>query len=98
MSGLKELRYKESDRIKSIVSNLKKIGFKTYNKDDTIIIQNASVNLIKNKKINSYNDHRIAMSFKILNLILNNKIQINDESCISISYPEFNNHLDKLCK
>ena len=98
MSGLEELRYKESDRIKSIVSNLKKIGFKIYNKDDTIIIQNTSVNLIKNKKINSYNDHRIAMSFKILNLILKNKIQINDESCISISYPEFNNHLDKLCK
>ena len=96
MNGLEELRYKESDRIKSIVTNLNKIGFNIINKKNAIIIKYTSLKLSNIKKVNSFNDHRIAMSFKILNLLYNNKIQINNEKCISISYPEFNKHLSSL--
>ena len=98
MSGLKELRYKESDRIRSIVVNLKKIGFNIKSFDETITIKQKLVRINTVKKINAYDDHRIAMSFKILSLLYKNKIQINDENCISISYPSFNEHLDKLLK
>jgi len=98
MKGLGELRHKESDRINSIVSNLKKLNFDIDTNNDNITIKNKDVK-IKNKKIvKTFNDHRIAMSFLILNIIYENKILIDNAECISISYPHFNAHLNKLLK
>ncbi len=97
MRGLSELRHKESDRIKSIVTNLSKVGFKVVsNKDDISIKGSNKIQIDNRKKIKTYGDHRIAMSFVILGLLYKNKLIIDDESCISISYPDFKNHLKKL--
>ena len=97
MKGLSELRHKESDRIKSIITNLSKIGFKVISKKDDISIKGSSeIKIVNQKKIKSYGDHRIAMSFVILSLLYKNKLIIDDESCISISYPDFKKHLKKL--
>ena len=97
MKGLSELRHKESDRIKSITTNLSKIGFKVISKKDEISIKGSrAIQVISQKKIKTYGDHRIAMSFVILSLLYKNKLIIDDESCISISYPEFKKHLKKL--
>jgi len=97
MKGLSELRHKESDRIKSITKNLSKIGFKVISKKDDISIKGSNeLQVIDQKKIKTYGDHRIAMSFTILSLLYKNKLIIDDESCISISYPDFKKHLKKL--
>ncbi len=97
MKGLSELRHKESDRIKSITTNLSKIGFKVISKNDDISIKGSNeLQVINRKKIKTYGDHRIAMSFAILSLLYKNKLIIDDESCISISYPDFKKHLKKL--
>ena len=97
MRGLSELRHKESDRIKSIVNNLTKIGFKVSSKKDDIIIKGTKkINLKNIVKIKTYGDHRIAMSFSILSLLYENKLIIDNESCISISYPDFKKHLETL--
>ena len=97
MKGLSELRHKESDRIKSIITNLSKIGFKVASKKDDISIMGSSeIKIVNQKKIKTYGDHRIAMSFVILSLLCKNKLIIDDESCISISYPDFKKHLKKL--
>ena len=97
MKGLSELRHKESDRIKSITKNLSKIGFKVISKKDDISIKGSNeLQVIDQKKIKTYGDHRIAMSFAILSLLYKNKLIIDDESCISISYPDFKKHLKKL--
>ena len=97
MRGLSELRHKESDRIKSITTNLSKIGFNVTSKEDDISIKGSKeMPLDKQKKIKTYGDHRIAMSFSILSLLYKNKLIIDDESCISISYPDFKKHLEKL--
>ena len=97
MKGLSELRHKESDRIKSITTNLSKIGFKVISKKDDISIKGSNkLQVINQKKIKTYGDHRIAMSFAILSLLYKNKLIIDDESCISISYPDFKKHLKKL--
>ena len=97
MKGLSELRHKESDRIKSIITNLSKIGFKVASKkDDISIIGSSEIKIVNQKKIKTYGDHRIAMSFVILSLLYKNKLIIDDESCISISYPDFKKHLKKL--
>ena len=97
MRGLSELRHKESDRIKSITTNLAKVGFRVVSKNDNISIKGSSkMQIAKQKKIKSYGDHRIAMSFVILSLLYKSKLIIDDESCISISYPDFKKHLKKL--
>ena len=97
MKGLSELRHKESDRIKSITTNLSKVGFKVVSKKDDISIKGSNKMQITNKKkIKTYGDHRIAMSFVILSLLYKDKLIIDDESCISISYPNFMKHLKKL--
>ncbi len=96
MKGLAELRHKESDRIKSIVINLKKLNINVTQVKDNIEIYGKKIDLKKNKTIKTFGDHRIAMSFSILNLICDNMLLIDDVNCISISYPKFKNHLDKL--
>ncbi len=97
MEGLSELRHKESDRIKSITTNLSKIGFKVITKHDDIHIEGSKkIKIINRKKIKTYGDHRIAMSFSILNLLYEDKLIIDNESCISISYPDFKKHLETL--
>ncbi len=99
MQGLSELRHKESDRIKSITKNLSKIGFKVTSKYDDIYIEGTEdIKLNSKKIIKTYGDHRIAMSFTILSLLYENKIIIDNESCISISYPSFKKHLNRLSK
>ena len=98
MKGLAELRVKESDRLNGIYTNLKNCGVNTKIKDDDLYIEGSSNMLIGGNKINSYHDHRIAMSFSILNLICKNQLQINNLKCISISYPNFNKDLKNILK
>ena len=97
MNGVSELRHKESDRIKSIVLNLKKVGVKAKNIRDNIHIIGSSNLNKKICKIKTYGDHRIACSFMILAL-LNRKIEIDNEKCVSISYPKFKKDLKSLLK
>ena len=97
MSGVSELRHKESDRIKSIVLNLKKVGVKAQSIGDNIHITGSLGFNKKNCKIKTYGDHRIACSFMILAL-LNKNIEIDNEKCVSISYPNFKKDLKSLLK
>jgi len=62
----KELRVKESDRIKAVVENLRKCGIEANELDDGFEIIGSSP---KKALIDSYGDHRIAMSFAILGLL-----------------------------
>ncbi len=94
--GLEELRYKESDRIKSITRNLKKLGFYVVTKNNDVIIHGSEHKIKKPIKIKTFNDHRIAMAFSILSVIYDNKLNLDNEKCISISYPSFKKHLKKL--
>ena len=95
MNGVSELRHKESDRIKSIVLNLKKIGVKASSIKDNIYITGSSSFNKKICKVKTYGDHRIACSFMILAL-LNKNIEIDNEKCVSISYPNFKKDLKSL--
>ena len=96
MKGLEELRYKESDRIKSIALNLKKIGIDVHEVNNNLHILGKKIKVNKDVKIKSFGDHRIAMSFSILNTLHYNKLKIDDKKCINISYPDFAKHLNFL--
>ena len=86
ISGIEELRYKESDRIKSMEEGLNAVGIKSTSTLDSIEINGGE---ILGGKINSYGDHRIAMAFSIAALISKKSITITDTKNISTSFPNF---------
>ena len=96
MKGLSELRYKESDRIKSIVSNFKKLEIKFHLDNDDLFIFGKKLKIKKDIIIKTFNDHRIAMAFSILNILCKKKLKIDNKKCINISYPDFEKHLKQL--
>ncbi len=98
MKGLAELRYKESDRLKSIHENLVASKIDSSIKNDDLIIKGSSEQLIGNNKISTHHDHRIAMSFSILNLVCKKPLKIDNLKCIEISYPKFKQDLKSLLK
>ena len=96
MNGLEELRYKESDRIRSIHKNLKKLKINCSVKKDDLLITGSAMSPNGGVKIRTFGDHRIAMSFKIINLICDKQLSFDDLECINISYPDFNKHLESI--
>jgi 3-phosphoshikimate 1-carboxyvinyltransferase len=91
VKNAKELRVKESDRIKSVVSNLKLCGIKVKEFEDGYEIIGSK---LKEATINSFGDHRIAMSFAIAGLL--SGIKIKDTNCINTSFPNFNTILKEI--
>jgi 3-phosphoshikimate 1-carboxyvinyltransferase len=96
MKGLGELRFKESDRLTSIHENLLNSGVDTNIIKDDLIIKGSTNKITGGNKINSFHDHRIAMSFSILTLVCKKPLKINNLKCIDISYPKFNQDLKSL--
>ena len=98
MKGLAELRYKESDRLKSIHENLIASKIDSSIIKDDLVIKGSNQPLSGNNKITTHHDHRIAMSFSILNLICKKPLKIDDMKCIEISYPKFKQDFKSLMK
>jgi len=94
VSGAKELRVKETDRLKAIVSELKKLGANIKEKEDGFIVVGPSK--LQGAACESYHDHRIAMSLAIAALLAEGKTVIKNSECIDISFPGFENTLQKL--
>lgn len=92
--GAKELRYKESDRIKAIVHNLRKMGVKVEELEDGFIIEGTDK--LKGAKIETFGDHRIAMAFTVAGLVTDEEVIIDRPECVSISYPQFWDDLFKV--
>ena len=87
VSGAKELRVKESDRIKAICKNLREIGGDIVEKSDGFIINGATE--LTSGNIDTFDDHRIAMTFHVASLISGKKISLNNTNCVNISFPDF---------
>jgi 3-phosphoshikimate 1-carboxyvinyltransferase len=95
ISGAKELRFKESDRISCIVAQFKKAGVSIYEMDDGITI-NGNPDLEINEGVyESYGDHRMAMSVAILGLKSKTCIRVKGSESIDTSFPGFKNELKK---
>ena len=83
----KELRGKESDRIKAVCYNLKHLDLNVTEFEDGFEFDGEMNNPFP--VFDSFNDHRIAMSFGILSLLLNNGGKVDNFSSVSISNPDF---------
>jgi 3-phosphoshikimate 1-carboxyvinyltransferase len=92
----KELRVKESDRIKSIIFNLKNMGASVEEYDDGFSIHGPTP--LKGAKIKTYNDHRIAMAFTVAGLIAKGTTTLDNTKCVDISFPDFFKLLESVVK
>ncbi|EPD53168.1 3-phosphoshikimate 1-carboxyvinyltransferase [Paenisporosarcina sp. HGH0030] len=86
-----ELKVKETDRITAVVDELKKLGADIEATEDGMVI-NGPVTLTGGV-LQSYGDHRIGMMGAIASVISTGPIEIEHASCISVSYPNFFDHL-----
>ncbi len=91
VKNAKELRVKESDRIKSVVLNLRLCGIEVEEFEDGYKIVGGA---IKSAIINSFGDHRIAMSFAIAGIV--SGMEIVDTECILTSFPNFVDILNRI--
>lgn len=91
-----ELKVKESNRIKSMVENLKILGADIEELEDGMIIKGKSK--LNGGKIKTFKDHRIAMAFSTLNLISAEKIKLDNEDCINVSFPGYFDLIKSLTK
>jgi len=93
VKNAKELRVKESDRIESVITALKKCGIECNDFEDGYEIVGGNLNYAT---INSQGDHRIAMSFAIAGLLCG--MEIEDIECVDTSFPNFFDILQKITK
>ena len=83
----KELRFKESDRIKAVCENLRITGLQVDEYEDGFKLSGEIKN--KNLQFNSFGDHRIAMAFGILCSLLEDGGDVTNFDSVNISNPDF---------
>jgi len=89
-----ELKVKESNRIETMVNELRKMSVNITPTSDGMIIKGGTP--LQGAKVKSYHDHRVAMALAIAGLQANGTTIIENSACIAISYPDFNLHLNQL--
>ncbi|WP_373598454.1 3-phosphoshikimate 1-carboxyvinyltransferase [Paraclostridium bifermentans] len=92
----KELKVKESNRIKAVVDNLKIMGADIEELEDGMLIKGKTE--LKGANITTFNDHRIAMAFSIASLIAKGETNLDNTNCINISFPGYFDLLNSLLK
>ena len=92
--GASELRVKESDRIATIVANLRGLGVQAEELEDGFVIEGSSQPL--KGSVTTNGDHRIAMCFGILGALKGNSIAVDDPGCVDISFPGFWRELERV--
>lgn len=90
-----DLRNKESDRITAVVTELKRLGANIDETPDGMIIR-GKCNLLGDTKVETYHDHRLAMSLYVAGLICEKEILINGFEWVNISFPTFEELFNKL--
>ena len=94
ITGVAHLRHKESDRLAAVAAELQKMGIAARETADGLIIQGGTPH---GAAIDTYQDHRLAMSFAVAGLGVPGVV-IHDPGCVAKSFPDFWDYFDKLCQ
>ena len=96
--NLDELKIKESDRLAAMEINLKKVGVSLTRTSNSLTILGLDEGFYSNKvaTVDSFKDHRIAMSFAVMAMASKKKIHIKDFDCARVSYPNFLSDIEKI--
>jgi 3-phosphoshikimate 1-carboxyvinyltransferase len=85
------IRHKETDRIAAVAIELRKLGVEVVERPDGLSIRPGK---LKPSEIDTYNDHRMAMSFALAGLRIPG-VRIKNPSCVDKTYPAFFDDLKK---
>jgi 3-phosphoshikimate 1-carboxyvinyltransferase len=93
--GLHTLRVKETDRLAALSNELKKFGAEVEIEDDVLIINPPEAGEARRTEVDTYDDHRMAMSFALAGTKVHGVV-INDAECVSKTYPQFFDDVKKI--
>lgn len=85
-SGIGELRVKESDRIAAMAAGLRNLGIEVDESDDGAVVHGGRFN---GGEVQSFGDHRIAMSLAIAGTVATDTVRIEDVAAVDTSFPGF---------
>ena len=94
ITGAARLRYKESNRLTAIASELNALGAQITETSDGLVVNGPT--LLSGGLVHSHGDHRIAMALSVAAIGAREKVVIGDAECVSKSYPNFFNDLRSL--
>ncbi|MDE0268781.1 MAG: 3-phosphoshikimate 1-carboxyvinyltransferase [Acidimicrobiaceae bacterium] len=95
VEGVGFIRDKESDRITASVEELRRCGVAAYEHVDGFTVSPTPGQCPTGARINTYNDHRMAMAFSVLGLVVPG-IEIENPGCVAKTFPDFFSTLEKL--
>jgi 3-phosphoshikimate 1-carboxyvinyltransferase len=84
-----ELRVKESDRIRALAENLRRMGATVEERPDGLKVAGRGAGKIHGAEIEPHGDHRVAMAFAVAALGAEGATTIRDAECAGVSYPTF---------
>jgi len=93
IKGISRLKHKESDRAEALSEEFSKMGIKINTLDDYLFVTGGT---IKGARVNSHDDHRIAMAVAVAALGATDEVFIKDSHCVAKSYPRFFDDLRSL--
>jgi 3-phosphoshikimate 1-carboxyvinyltransferase len=91
--GISHTRFKETDRVAIIASELPKLGINTKMEEDAIVFSNSGH--LKNACLESHNDHRLFMSF-VIAAMMTVKSRVRGSESVDVSFPAFLTEMKKL--
>jgi len=92
--GAGELRVKESDRIRLVCENLRRMGVEVEEFEDGFAVEGTDK--LKGARIDTEGDHRIAMAFTVAGLVAEGETLIESAECVEVSYPDFYRDIESL--
>ncbi len=96
ISGIRRLRLKESDRVEAVCRMINGLGGSAHADEDNIYIEGKET--LSGGAVDSFNDHRIAMSASIASVFCENPVTINGADAVAKSYPQFFDDFKKLAR
>ncbi|KUO41687.1 MAG: hypothetical protein AVW06_00755 [Hadesarchaea archaeon DG-33-1] len=94
LTNVPHLRYKETDRLRALRSELRKLGASVEELPGELRIR--GVKQLRGARLNSYGDHRMAMALAVAGLVTKGEIIIDGAESIKVSYPTFVEDMQKL--
>ena len=97
--NVQELRAKESDRLDAIVRGLAMLGVDAWAEGDDLYIEGQpGLQVPEGLVFDSHGDHRLAMTWSLVGLTGNVPVKVKNYSCVDVSYPNFLEDMERLCR
>jgi 3-phosphoshikimate 1-carboxyvinyltransferase len=93
VTGAGELRVKESDRLRAMAEGLGALGARVRELPDGLVVEGGAG--LRGARVRSFGDHRIAMALSVAALGAEGETEVEDSSCVAVSFPEFYSLLER---